>query len=92
MGDEVAGFGTVYMMTEDGWEPLGNVADWDVEIHAPDDQPAVAWPMGFEETIEGEFRPTRRWLLFFNALKDDRTYRNYIKSQKRSRRNAHAGR
>ena len=91
MGDEVAGFGTVYMMTEDGWEPLGYVADWDVELHAPN-RPAVAWPMDFEETIEGELRLTRRLLLFFNALKDDRTYRNYIKSQKRSRRNAHAGR
>lgn len=54
MGDEVRGFGTVCMMTEDGeWEPIGDVADWDVEVHA--DSPYLDFADDMFEPRELEF-------------------------------------
>lgn len=53
MGDEVAGFGTVYMMTEDGeWEQLGDVANWDMEIHADSPYLDFAYDMFKPQEVE----------------------------------------
>lgn len=54
MGDEVGGFGAMYMMTEDGeLEPLGDVANCDCELH--DDLPCPSFTDGMLEPQELEF-------------------------------------
>lgn len=77
-------------MTEDGgYEPIEDVADWSVELRH--DAPEVDAPDGETGLIREKMAVPRASRLFLCALdRDDKTFRNYMKSQKRSMRNSRA--